>query len=92
MTKTPLLILLCLGLFGCTTETPTSPAEPQAAVAPAPIDFGEFGALAQAIRANPAEADVLLEAAGYTIERFEAELIAIAQDPAHAAAWASQMQ
>ncbi len=96
MTRTLFLLLLSLTFFGCKGDKPADPpADPPPTATPAPkaqVDFGKLGELAKAVKANPDEAQSLLGAAGYTLERFEAEIVAIAQDPEKAAAWTEQMQ
>lgn len=93
MTRTLLMTVLGLSLFGCAAEEASvpAPAEPPPAAAepePEPARPDEaLATLAKAIEANPANAEALLKEAGYTIDRFEAELVAIAKDPARAAAW-----
>jgi hypothetical protein len=102
MNRTLICLVFCLFTFGCGSDpAPPPAAEPSAAPAvaeepeslgDAPVEFGAVLDLARAIRSDPAATETLLADAGYTIDRFEAELAAIARDPARSAAWVAQLR
>lgn len=96
-TRALLLTLLCLAALGCPSDPATPPPSPSPTATPAVTndapaeDFGPLLALAKAIEADPANIEALLTEAGYTIGRFEDELMLIARSPERAADWVAQM-
>ena len=101
--RTLSLLLLSLSFLGCGSDPAPPPAATPAAVQQ-PLndeqpdslnmggqDFGPLLALAKAIQADPANIESLLSDAGYDIDRFEKELLAIARDEQRSSAWVAQM-
>ncbi len=86
-------------LAGCGAEPTAVPSvepEPVAAVAPAgsqqESEVETLGRIARAIKADPANAEATLSAAGMTADEFEAAMFAMAKDPAKTAAFADAMR
>lgn len=73
------------------TDTVAVATTPAPAPAAAPVDERATNAarVASAMEANPAAADSILKAAGYTRDSFEALMYDIAADSASAAAYAA---
>ena len=83
--RLPAVLLLAACARGENAATDTSAAASTASTSPE----AKAAMVANAIAANPAGADSILTANGYTRESFEQELFAIAADSARSVAYAA---